>query len=232
MEGLLFGAEDVLYGNTSWRRWIWQQLQRIGIRHPYEEVWCRWDAGFAPSIYTGDQSLPDVLYSFLRSFDLPHSTVCELEVAALARKRDWEEHLRPVLGVRPALCRLVAMGVRLAIVADSEYSSSELRHRLERAQLGTFFQAIVTSRDVQRLKPDPAGYQAALAELCVSSADTVVLGESKVELEGAKRLGMQTIGLNCDRDAPADRHIGSFGDLLRALALLRPAARPLSQVGL
>ena len=77
-----------------------------------------------------------------------------------------------------------------------------------------FFDAISSSEDVQRGKPDPDVFLAAAQKLDVEPVHCVVIEDAPAGIEAAKRAGMKTIGvLTTHANLQADITVQSLHDL-------------------
>lgn len=74
-------------------------------------------------------------------------------------------------------------------------SEKSVNHILERFGIGDFFDAKVTRNQVRRVKPHPEHLEAALKVLTVLPQETMVVGDSSVDMECAKELGAVAVGL-------------------------------------
>jgi beta-phosphoglucomutase family hydrolase len=85
---------------------------------------------------------------------------------------------------------------------------------LERAGIDSYFQAIVTGREVKRPKPSPDVYARAAELLRMEPADCIVFEDSFTGVQAARRAGMRVIGLTttCDRFDDVDLTIRDFMD--------------------
>jgi phosphoglycolate phosphatase len=86
-------------------------------------------------------------------------------------------------GVVESLHRLRALGIEPAVVANWDFS---LRERLEALGLGRYFKVIVPAAR----KPAPHGLLQALAELGVTPARSLHIGDDEADEEGARAAGM------------------------------------------
>jgi putative hydrolase of the HAD superfamily len=106
---------------------------------------------------------------------------------------------------QPALERLAASGLKLAVVANWDVSLHDV---LARAGLAGFFEAIVTAAGVGAAKPDPRPFQVALERLHVEAVACAHVGDDPLtDVAGAEAAGMPAVLL--DRSgraagAPAD----------------------------
>lgn len=98
------------------------------------------------------------------------------------------------------------------------------------------FQAIVSAEDVHRGKPDPEVYLLAASRVGVSPERCIVVEDAVAGIEGARRAGMHSIGVNRSHQLPADVVVRSldlldpdaFQELLQARRLPRSEPEALS----
>ena len=90
-------------------------------------------------------------------------------------------------GVREGLAALRARGVRLACVTNK--AARFTRPLLAATGLDGYFDAVVTSDEVGRRKPDPEPFLHACRALGAAPADTVVIGDSANDAQGARAAG-------------------------------------------
>jgi putative hydrolase of the HAD superfamily len=104
--------------------------------------------------------------------DSVHAAIspAELEPAMLAAIR-----FRPYPEVPGAVAALRAAGLRLAVVSNWDVS---LREVLVRTGLSAELEAVVTSAEVGAAKPEPLVFERALAELGLSPAEVLHVGDS------------------------------------------------------
>jgi putative hydrolase of the HAD superfamily len=116
---------------------------------------------------------------------------------------------------RPALDRLVAAGVKLAVVANWDVSLADVLARLGLAQP---FDVIVTAAAIGAAKPDARPFQAALERLGSDAASTVHVGDDPVtDIAGARAAGLSAVLL--DRSGRAPGSIASLAELDARLEL-------------
>jgi len=101
-------------------------------------------------------------------------------------------------------------GVKEALAAISHASNGERRKmavltnkpvrpsqmRVEALGLGGFFTQVYGGNSFHTKKPDPEGARALLAEYGVSAADTVMVGDSEIDVLTARNAGMYSVGLS------------------------------------
>jgi HAD superfamily hydrolase (TIGR01509 family) len=138
----------------------------------------------------------------------------------------WDRHLvenvwtRLFDGVVPGLQRLRELGMRLALVSNSEGTVEALFERLD---LSRYFHAVVDSWHLGVTKPDPAIFLHALERLGVTAAEAVMVGDSmKADVGGAMAAGLQAVLID-PLDLHADAHVPRFPTFA---AFVQSVARP------
>jgi FMN phosphatase YigB (HAD superfamily) len=91
-------------------------------------------------------------------------------------------------GARAACREMAAAGLALAVVSNWDVGLGE---HLERLELGSFVNAIVTSAEAGAPKPAPAMFELALAKLGVAAGAAVHVGDARSDEEGAHAVGMR-----------------------------------------
>lgn len=225
--GVLFDMGGVLFDDTVWRRWMLRVLHQLGLQTNYHSFYRVWDRDFLPDVHCGRCQFGDALRAFMRSVGLSEPQIDELLAACQAQRRLLEAGVRPLPGVKSTLARLRNAGFVLGVLTDSENPVDVVVERLQRIGLDELFTAVLSSFDLQAVKPDPRCYQAALKGMGVAASQTAFVGHDTDELAGAGALGMATVAFNFGADARADRFIARFEQLLEVF----PRPRPMSAAG-
>jgi HAD superfamily hydrolase (TIGR01509 family) len=225
LEALVFDMGDCLYDATVWRRWLWKLLGRLGHRVGYRELFRAWDHEFLVAVHQGRRGYGEAFTAFLVSRGLSRGQIDEVERASQARRRSLESETRPFPGVPATLRALRERGLRLAVLSDSETPSAGLRARLDGFGLAGLFEVIVSSVELQRTKPDPDCYAAALKGLSVAPEQAAFVGHDADELAGARNVGMRSLAYNFEGAVPADLYLGRFEELIDVVAATARGAR-------
>jgi HAD superfamily hydrolase (TIGR01509 family) len=117
------------------------------------------------------------------------------EALGIAEKYELEAAMSTGLlpGAVETLKALQRMGLKLGLFTlNSDKSTSYI---LQRFRLGDFFGVTVPRDKVNFVKPNPEHLEMALKVLGVSPAETVVVGDSGVDMESAKELKAVAVGL-------------------------------------
>lgn len=84
---------------------------------------------------------------------------------------------------------------RLGLLSNYPCARS-IRDSLDALGLSSFFDAIVVSAEVGRVKPHKDAYHAILREMAVEASDCVYVGDNWLaDIQGAKRMGMRAVYL-------------------------------------
>ena len=224
VRGLLFDFGGVLYDDTVWRRWLLRLLSHVGLHTRYSSFYYVWDRDFASDVHCGRVAFCDAFSAYLRSAGIPPGLVDEVMAACRGVRRDLDESIRPLPGVRCTLARLARMNLILGILSDSELTADQLRLHLAGFAPTETFRAVVSSFDIGRAKPDPGSYQTALRQMGLAPPEVAFVGHEAAELAGARSVGMPTIALSGSPDAQADIHLDRFDQLADVVCVQRPLA--------
>ncbi len=95
---------------------------------------------------------------------------------------------------RAVLASLRYRGYRIGVVTNAIFSGHLFLPRLTELGIAGYVDAVITSGDIGRGKPDPAPYRAALKLLGVDSHEAVFVGDSlDSDIAGARAAGMRSI---------------------------------------
>ena len=138
---------------------------------------------------------------------VPVGCAPEMIAIALARFKEiyathCEEYTRPYPGVLALLTALRAQGIRTAIVSNKFDGAVQT---LATHYFGELIEVAVGEREAEgiRRKPAPDTLIHAMHTLGVTSADTVYVGDSDVDILTARAAGVRCISVTwgfCDRD--------------------------------
>jgi HAD superfamily hydrolase (TIGR01509 family) len=113
-----------------------------------------------------------------------------------ARLNDYEQqmHYDYIAGFEPLIATLHRHGVKTAVVTSSNIPKMESVYRY---QMGfcSLFDAILTSEDFERSKPDPDSYIKAAQRLETEYYECIVFEDSFNGLKSGRAAGMTVVGL-------------------------------------
>jgi HAD superfamily hydrolase (TIGR01509 family) len=166
-----------------------------------------------------------------------------IDRVAIKARKDLREH--ELAGARPALPGVLAyiaearrLGLRLAVASSS--SRGWVSGHLTRLELVDSFECLFCRDDVERVKPEPELYLAALSALGVQADEAIALEDSPNGITAAQRAGIFCVAVPNDLTAQlpishADLVLPSLEamslpDLLRAVRLRRSTAKRTSSI--
>jgi beta-phosphoglucomutase len=119
--------------------------------------------------------------------------------------------LTPLPGAAEWLVRLQASGWKQAIASSAPRLNVNVM--LRALKLEHYFDAIVSSEDVTRGKPDPEVFLTAAVHLGVPPSRCIVVEDAPAGVEAARRAGMRSIGVRRTGTLAADITVRSLEDL-------------------
>jgi len=103
-----------------------------------------------------------------------------------------EENVQPTRGVIDLLRQLKKMKVKLAVASSSHKRMIE--YVLKKLKIIDLFDSIVGAEDIDRSKPDPEIFLISAKRLNVNPEECIVVEDSKLGVEAAKKAGMKCLG--------------------------------------
>ena len=190
---VLFDVDGTLVDSVDLHALSWQEIfAQYGKQIPFEEIRSQIGKG-------ADQLIP-VFFSAdeVRRFGQ------ELEKRRAQLFRDaYMGRVRPFPKVRELFERIHRDGILIALASSAGSNDLDVFKRI--AEIDDLVDEEITSEDVDRSKPHPDLFAAALEALGRPQADRVlVVGDSPYDAEAAGKIGLQTIGLLCGGFAEAD----------------------------
>ena len=143
------------------------------------------------------------------------------------------DHTRLYPGVREGLDRLQGAGMRMAVLTNKPVRFS--RDLIRGLGVASHFQVVYGGNSFESKKPHPEGLQKVMAEVGVAPAQTLVVGDSAVDVETARNAGARSCGVTYGimpetfASLPPDVMVDSLEELaemvLRTPSPQAPAAR-------
>ncbi len=130
---------------------------------------------------------------------------------SLYRELIRAEGLKPLPGAAPWVETLHLDKWSQAIASSAPRANIDVV--LEVLGFKEFFEAIVSAEDVTRGKPDPQVFLVAAQRLNEKPDRCIVVEDSPAGVEGARRAGMRSIGVNRSGSLAADVAVSSLADL-------------------
>jgi HAD superfamily hydrolase (TIGR01509 family) len=183
---IIFDIDGTLVDSVDFHARAWQEaFRRFGRDVPYEDLRHQIGKG-------GDQLMP-VFFSEeeLDSFG---------EEMSDFRKKLFREKYLPLVrgfsGVRELFQKLRSDGRRIVLASSSP--EEDLQKYIEIARIGDLIEEQTSAGDVDRTKPHPDIFEAALGKLGdPDPAGVLVVGDTPYDVEAARKAGLRTIGVLC-----------------------------------
>ena len=186
-----------------------------------EYHWQSWRDALAP------EGLSITYDQFLGSFGMKNDPIMRLWLGdgytparsvriAEAKEADYRRlaqlhGLTPLPGAREWVTRLKAGGWRQAIATSAPRANAEVM--LVALDMTSLFDAVVVAEDVSHGKPDPEVFLAAAARVGAPPSCAIVVEDAAAGIEGARRAGMRSVGVNPRQSLGADVNVASLVDL-------------------
>ena len=127
-----------------------------------------------------------------------------------------DEHLRSNPGAEVTIGSIATTGIHQGIVSDVD--ADEGRFILDRLGVLDHFDAITTSEEVGRTKPDQAMFETALEKAGVDPGRALMIGDRySHDMEGATALGIRTAAYGAEDGPAVDHRLTDLRDLLELL---------------
>lgn len=209
---VIFDMGDILYDASEWRRWLTEELRRRGIDISYPELVEAWEA-LLVDVYRGKADYWSRFDRLLREVGVAPDRIDDLTRMAREKGEAVQVGREPMEGVPSTLATLRDAGVRLAVLSDNESGSAKIRELLDDLEIEGYFDAVLSSRDLGHVKPDPRAFEAAVDAVGVDVESCAFVAHDVDELEGAREAGLFAVAYNYTPGAPADLYLDHFSEL-------------------
>ncbi|MCE5327996.1 MAG: HAD hydrolase-like protein [Planctomycetaceae bacterium] len=213
LQALIFDMGDILFDASLWRRWLTVRLNELGVSITYEQLVQAWEA-LLVDVYRGRADYWQRFGQLLADQGLDPSAAAALTQEARDKGKALAASRTLFDGVAQTLADLKAAGIKLAVLSDNESGQAAVVRMLADLGVADCFDAVLSSRDLGHAKPDPRAFAAAVQAIGLTQTACGFVGHDIDELTGAREAGLLAIGFNYHPEAPADRYIERFGDLL------------------
>jgi HAD superfamily hydrolase (TIGR01509 family) len=140
--------------------------------------------------------------------DLPKDEGREIGDAKEANFRERAGELEPLPGLLDFLRKATERALKTALVTNAPEENVEAI--LLALELGEYFDELVLSDEVGRVKPDPEPYRVALDRLGVSPEEAVAFEDSTSGISSAVGAGVPTVGIASTQDPETLWRAGVF----------------------
>ncbi len=201
IKAVIFDVDGTLIDTNGLHTAAWvEAFQHFGAQVDPDDVRRQMGKG-------GDQLMPSFLPPDLIEHKGPEIERFRVDLF----KRQYLPQARPFPGVRELFERLRAEGQMIVLASSAK--AEEVEHYKSLAGIADLIDAATSSDDVERSKPYPDIFQAALEHIRpIRPEQAVVVGDSPFDAEAARGAGVKMVGLLCGGfDAHALRSAGCIG---------------------
>ena len=215
IKALLFDAGDILYFRPDKGRYFREFLTDNAIEE--KDVSESTLLELKKKAFTGAMTQDQKRKEILKEYGVSDTLLIEKGCLAMEQDDNFVDFFE---GVRSTLISLKEMGYLLGIITDTANPLYVKLQWFEKGGFGHVWDSIISSQEMGMQKPDPRLYEASLKQLGVEVDQAVFVGHCQAELEGARAVGLKTIGFNLDPGAWSDITISHFDELLN-LSLIK-----------
>lgn len=220
MPGLIaIDLEGVLYEDSSWERWVYQLLCRLGVQTTFLQFQTVWRRDYLARVSRGEVGVEQTLRSFLAAMGLPAGTVCEVCAATLGRLQ--RSIARPMLipGSAGLLRQLTQHNVPMLATHHGCRSNADWSTTLARWRIGNCFQAVVAWPDADT---HHRAESATVPRELRASASAWYVSADPVRCRLASESGVASLvyGIACGGEQPT---LSCLSELRQYLRSARPA---------
>jgi HAD superfamily hydrolase (TIGR01549 family) len=197
IQAVIFDIDGTLVDSVDLHARAWQDAFRhFGRDIPYDQIRSQIGKG-------GDQLKP----VFLTLQELDQFGKALDEYRSERFEQEYFDQVRAFPRVRDLFERIKGDGKRIALATSAR--PEELKRLKQIAQISDLVETETSSGDVEKSKPHPDVFEAAMAGLGdLDPADVLVVGDSPYDAEAAGKAGLRTIGVLCGGFAPDDLRQG------------------------
>jgi beta-phosphoglucomutase len=194
---VLFDMDGVIIDNTPLHQSVWREFAKLHGLNPSED----------DIRATNGRRAIDVVLSLFGS--IANEQVLELAAARgeLYRQYLKSSDIQPVSGVKSFLERLGALGIPRVLATSARADNVTLV--LNRLQLLSYFEDIVSASDVCNGKPHPEVYLTAAKLASVQPETCLVIEDSLPGIQAAKAAGAFCLGMTTSQSEESLKEVGA-----------------------
>lgn len=185
-KGVVFDMDGVLIDAREWHfKALNQALYPFGLEisdYDHEKRFNGLSTNTKLRILSEEKGLPKEL----------HQTIFNIKQDRTFRIAS--EKCFPILEHQILLSRLKSLGLKIGIYTNSIRATAE--YMLDRANISTYLDVLITNQDVEKNKPDPEGYLLACKKLGISPKEVLVIEDGEYGKTAALSAGCNLFEVN------------------------------------
>ena len=210
LQAVLFDVDGTLVDSNQLHAEAWSEaFRKFGLNVPAADVQVQIGKG-------GDQLLPVFLNEKQRDEFGEELTKFRGELF----RRDYMAKAKPFPGVRELFQRILQHGLKISLATSAK--DEELKQLKKIAGIENLIHEETKSDDVERSKPYPDIFSAALEKLGVEADHALAIGDTPWDVQACNKIHLRTVAFTCGgwkeqdlRDAGAIEVFGGPEDLLK-----------------
>lgn len=196
--GIVFSVGGVLFDDSIWKRWLLQQLARIGLQTQYQAFFQVLESEYLPDVYCGRRDYWHALREYLFAVGLNRGQIDEVEATAAHRRLRFEREIHPMPGVRGTLSILASRGVPMAVLCNSIDPTPQLVTKLQALGIAQHFHHVGSSQDAGVALPASESYQLSIQALQAKPTQLIFVSNDQREIRGARAVGMIGVAMHLE----------------------------------
>ena len=186
---VIFDLDGTLVDSNEFHIDSWDRAFRhFGKTFSYEEL--RKQIGKGSDNYLPQFLTPKEMNEFGKELDQYRSDLF---------KKEYLPCVKPFPSVRELFEQIRGDGKQILLASSGK--KPETKHYTKLLQIEDLIDGQITSEDANSSKPAPDIFNAALAKLGVSRNEAIVEGDTRFDVEAAKKAGLAAIGFLCGQAA-------------------------------
>jgi len=186
---VIFDLDGTLVDSNEFHIDSWDRAFRhFGKTFSYEEL--RKQIGKGSDNYLPQFLTPKEMNEFGKELDQYRSDLF---------KKEYLPCVKPFPSVRELFEQIRGDGKQILLASSGK--KPETKHYTKLLQIEDLIDGQITSEDANSSKPAPDIFNAALAKLGVSRNEAIVVGDTRFDVEAAKKAGLAAIGFLCGQAA-------------------------------
>ena len=105
-------------------------------------------------------------------------------------------------GAETVLQSLRKLGLKMGLCTNNGLKA--VRYLIKKYRLREYFDVIVTRESIPNMKPDTGHFLATIAPLRIKPQETMMVGDSIMDIKASKPLGATVVGINSDYERQMD----------------------------
>jgi HAD superfamily hydrolase (TIGR01549 family) len=186
IKAVIFDVDGTLIDSVDFHALAWQKaFQEFGREEDFQKIRNQIGKG-------GDQLLP----VFFSEEELEKIQEDLEKRRGEIFKGEYLQKIKPFPKVRELFQRILDVGKKIALASSAP--KDELEIYKEIADVSDLIKAETSSGDVEKSKPHPDIFQAALEELRnIQAENAIAVGDTPYDAQAAGKIKLQTIGIFC-----------------------------------